>query len=184
MPSLTMRGRYLMREYWSDSDLFLKLTADERELYQGLWMLSDDDGYLPRDVPGISAALYRYSDRAPRERKVSEGLTALRNLGKVQSLRCCLYLPSVARYPRAGRKSTDHHDEHRRHSKRIDANHRSTSKKDKDIQRDLNPSPVVTLPLPDVARAREEALQGKNGTKNGSGALAAEMAARGLEVPA
>ena len=41
MPALTMRGRYLMREYWSDSDLFLRLSADEREFYIGLWMLAD-----------------------------------------------------------------------------------------------------------------------------------------------
>ena len=154
MPALTMRGRYLMREYWSDSDLFLKLSADQRELYQGLWMLADDDGYLPRDVPAISAALYRYSDKAPRERKVSEGLTKLRDLGKVQSFRCCLYLPSVARYPRAGRKSAEHHAEHRSHSKGIDANHAHTPNKDKDIQTDLNPSPVVVPSLPGVAGGR------------------------------
>ena len=53
MPALTMRGRYLMREYWSDSDLFLRLSAEERELYVGLWMLADDDGWLPRDVPAM-----------------------------------------------------------------------------------------------------------------------------------
>jgi hypothetical protein len=153
MPPLTMRGRYLMREYWSDSDLFLRLDAAHRELYQGLWMLADDDGYLPRDVTGIAAALYRYTDRGPRERFVSDGLTKLRELGKVQSLRCCLYLPSVARYPRAGKKSTDHHAEHQIHSKRSDANKGHTPNPFKPIQTDLNPSPVVVPSLPDVAHA-------------------------------
>lgn len=153
MPPLTMRGRYLMREYWSDSDLFMKLDSDVRELYVGLWMLADDDGWMPRDVPAIAAALYRYADRAPRERFVSGGLTKLRELGKVQSLRCCLYLPSVARYPRAGKKSTDHHAEHQSHSKRFDANKAQTSDPFKDIQTDLNASPVVNPSLPDVARA-------------------------------
>jgi hypothetical protein len=154
MPPLTMRGRYLMREFWSDSDLFMKLNADQRELYVGLWMLADDDGWMPRDVPAIAAALYRYADRAPRERIVSDGLTKLRELGKVQSFRCCLYLPSVARYPRAGKKSTDHHTEHRTHSNRSDAKHRPTPNPIKPIQTDLNPSPVVVPSLPDVAGGR------------------------------
>ena len=58
MPALTMRGRYLMREYWSDSDLFLRLTAEEREFYIGLWMLADDEGWLPRNVPEIGSRTY------------------------------------------------------------------------------------------------------------------------------
>ena len=145
MPPLMMRGRYLMREYWSDSDLFLRLTASERETYVGLWMLADDAGWLPRDIPAIAAALYRYLDRAEREVQVSATLVRLRELGKVESLRCCLHLPAVERYPRAGRKSEEHKSEHQRHSKR--SNH---------IQRETKPSPVPTSPdpsLPDVARA-------------------------------
>lgn len=148
MPALTMRGRYLMREYWSDSDLFLRLTAQERELYVGLWMLADDDGWLPRDVPAIAAALFRYEDRKPREDRVRAGLSRLRDLGKVESTTCrCLYLPAVARYPRAGKKSADHRIEHQRHSSPT-----------KPIQTDTNPSPVPSRrnpSLPDVARAGE-----------------------------
>jgi hypothetical protein len=147
VPALTMRGRYLMREYWSDTDLFTRLTAEQRELYQGLWMLADDDGWLPRDVPGISAALYRFEDRAPREAAVRAGLDRLRALGKVESLPCrCLHLPAVARYPRAGKKSTEHR-----------LNHQSHSKAFKPERTDLKPSPVPTSPvdsLPDVAHAR------------------------------
>ena len=149
MPALTMRGRYLMREYWSDSDLFKRLSADQRELYQGLWMLADDDGWLPRDVPGIAAAVRQFSDQAPRERFVVEGLATLGRLGKVKSFRCCLYLPSVARYPRAGKKSTVHHAEHQTHSKGFDANSTHTSNRFEPIQKDLNPSPVVNPSLPD-----------------------------------
>lgn len=146
MPALTMRGRYLMREYWSDSDLFLRLTAEEREVYIGLWTLADDDGWMPRDLPAIAAALFRYEDRSPREAKVRQGLARLGDLGKVRSFRCCLYLPAVANYPRAGKKSSEHRLEHQKHLKRAN-----------DIQRDLNPSPDPTLPnpsLPDVAPAR------------------------------
>lgn len=134
MPALTMRGRYLMREYWSDSDLFLRLTAEERELYVGLWMLADDDGWLPRDVPAIAAALFRYEDRKPREDRVRAGLTRLRDLEKLQSTPCrCLHLPAVARYPRAGKKTSEHRLEHQKHSNRTNG-----------IQTDTNPSPVPT----------------------------------------
>lgn len=142
-----------MREYWSDSDLFLRLTADERETYQGLWMLADDDGWLPRDVPAIAASLYRYLDRGPRQEKVRLAVEKLRRLGKIESHKCCLFLPAVSRYPRAGRKSDEHHAEHRRHSLTFKA---PTPKKDKDIQRETNPSPVVfpSPSLPDVAGAR------------------------------
>lgn len=134
MPALTMRGRYLMREYWSDSDLFLRLDAQQRELYVGLWMLADDEGWMPRDVPAIAAALFRYEDRAPREARVRTGLDRLRDMGKVKSLRCgCLQLPAVARYPRAGKKSAEHAINHRQHSKAFDL-----------IQTDTKPSPVPT----------------------------------------
>jgi len=137
MPALTMRGRYIMREYWSDSDLFLRLNAAERELYVGLWMLADDEGWLPRDIPAIAASLFRYEDRKPREEFVRKGLEKLRELGKVESFRCCLHLPAVERYPRAGKKSIDHSFTHKKHSKPTN-----------DIQTDLNPSPVPSLPVP------------------------------------
>ena len=144
-----MRGRYLMREYWSDSDLFLRLDAERRELYVGLWMLADDAGWLPRDVPAIAAALFRYEDRAPREAKVRGGLDRLRDLGKVESLRCgCLHLPAVERYPRAGKKTNEHALKHRTHSNRPNA-----------IKPDLNPSPVPTSrnpSHPDVAGAHAQ----------------------------
>jgi len=154
MPSLTMRGRYLMREYWTDSDLFTKLDAETREFYVGLWMLADDDGWLPRDVPGIGAAVYQYMDRSPRERLVAEKLLRLQRMGKVRSHRCCLFLPSVSNYPRAGKKSTVHHADHRTHSKGFDGKRGDSSNPIKGIQTDLNPSPVPSSSLPDVAGAR------------------------------
>ena len=157
MPALTMRGRYLMREYWTDSDLFTKLDAETREFYVGLWMLADDDGWLPRDVPGIGAAIYQYLDRGPRERQVAEKLTRLGRLGKVRSFWCCLFLPSVSHYPRAGKKTTAHHSEHQTHSKGFGTNNGHSSNPIKGIQKDLNPSPVPSSSLPDVAGAREGA---------------------------
>lgn len=151
MPSLTMRGRYLMREYWSDSDLFLRLSAADRELYVGLWMLADDAGWMPWDVPAIAAAMYHYEDRAPREAKVRAGVAKLVRIGKVERHKCCLYLPAVARYPRAGKKTTEHKAAHQTHSKVFKP---PTPKGFEPIQRDLNPSPDVIPSLPDVAGAR------------------------------
>jgi hypothetical protein len=176
-----MRGRYLMREYWSDSDLFLRLSADEREVYIGLWMLADDDGWLPRDVPGIAGALLRYMDRGPREAKVRLALRRLGSLGKVSSLRCgCLYLPAVSKYPRAGKKSSENrlfHVQTHEDIKRIRTDLRSSATKAKPIQTDLNPSPVPSLPvpsLPDVARADDAA-------EPSSGAFGESMAAAGIQ---
>jgi hypothetical protein len=163
VPALTMRGRYLMREYWSDSDLFLRLDAAQRELYVGLWMLADDEGWLPRDVPGIAGALFRYEDREPREARVRSGLSRLADLGKVKSHRCgCLFLPTVPRYPRAGRKSDEHaanHKTHQTHSNGLAVNI-------KDIQTDLKPSPVPSLPYPtQPVVAHEGGLKEKVGWK-------------------
>ena len=154
MPALTMRGRYLMREYWSDSDLFLKLTADQREVYVGLWMLADDDGWLPRDIPAIAAALYRYEDRAPRETAVRATLARLGVLTKVVSHRCgCLYLPSVSMYPRAGKKSTEHAANHQRHLKGV-----------KPIQTDSNASPYVTGSIPSSPVVAREGADARDDT--------------------
>jgi hypothetical protein len=168
-----MRGRYIMREYWSDSDLFLRLDAREREMYVGLWMLADDEGWIPRDVPAIAASIYHYEDRASREGFVRKTLDRLRDLGKVESFRCCIHLPAVARYPRAGKKSTEHAQEHLKHSKRANG-----------IQTDLNPSPDPTLrnpSLPDVAGGRAGgAARGGPMTKaaTDAGGFVADLAAR------
>jgi len=155
MPALTMRGRYLMREYWSDSDLFLRLSADDRELYIGLWMLADDAGWMPWDVAAIAASVYHYEDRTPREAKVRAGVSKLVKLGKVERHKCCLFLSAVARYPRAGKKSTEHKAEHQTHSKGFDGRRGHSSNGFEAIQTDLNSSPVVIPSLPDVARAGE-----------------------------
>lgn len=157
MPPLTMRGRYLMREYWTDSDLFLKLTAEQREVYVGLWTLADDEGWLPRDIPAIAAALFRYEDRRPREERVRSALDRLRVIGKLRSYRCgCIHLPSVERYPRAGRKSSDHAIEHRMHLNGTDDH--------------SNPSPDLTYTrpyetLPDGSRAREREAAPRDGSE-------------------
>lgn len=162
MPALTMRGRYLMREYWEDSDLFLRLTSEQREVYQGLWMLADDAGWMPRDVPAISASIYRYEDRAVRESRVKTALGRLGDLGKVLSHRCCLYIPAVEAYPRSGKRTQEHWKEHERHSKgqifkRIQTDSNGLGSNGSHIEPDSNASPVPSLPdLSSRARATTE----------------------------
>lgn len=169
MPALTMRGRYLVREYWMDSDLFLKLSADERECYQGLWMLADDEGWLPRDVPGIAAAIYHYFDsRAQREAWVRDVLERLREIGKVQSHRCCLFVPAVKNWPRPGRKSDEHFKAHQTHSKG-----------NEEIKGDL-PLPDPTSPVPSFPNPAGAGAQVRPGPQS----LGEWMAANGFEPPA
>jgi len=161
MPPLTMRGRYLMREYWSDSDLFVKLTPGEREMYVGLWMLADDDGWLPRDVVAIAAALYRYEDRVPREAYVRLGLTKLARLGKVESLRCgCIRVPVVQRFPRAGKRSYEHRDAHKAHSNRIKRNRtHSMFLPDPTQPNPSLPDPSSRAPAPEAGGGAETEFQ-------------------------
>ena len=165
VPALTMRGRYIMREYWTDSDLFLRLTAEEREVYIGLWMLADDAGWMPRDIPAIGAAIYHYEDRKPREKMVRDALDRLRLLGKIESHRCCLYLPAVSRYPRSGRKSLEHSESHRKHSKKFEG-----------IERHSDPSPVPSLPYPSRPSKPVESTG-----SDGGGGLGPKLAAAGLK---
>jgi hypothetical protein len=171
VPSLTMRGRYLMREYWSDSDLFLRLDAEQREIYIGLWMLADDTGWLPRDIPAISAALMHYEDRAPREERTKRALERLRELGKVESHRCCLHLPAVERYPRAGKKSTEHMAEHKGHK----SGQKGLNQANR-IQTDLNPSPVPSLPDPSLPVVAGERAPERRSHRGGPMSTAAEVA--------
>ena len=135
MPPLEMRGRYIQREFWGDTDLHTKATADVREFYIGLWMLADDKGWMPRDIVGIGAALYRFEGPDERETHVRTNLDRLQGLGKVRSHRCkCLFLPAVARYPRAGKPSDLHFKAHQTHLG-------TASKEPSRIQPDLNASP-------------------------------------------
>lgn len=145
-----MRGRYLMREYWTDSALFLHLTADEREIYIGLWMLADDEGWMPRDVPAIAKHLGGFEDREPRETRVRAALDHLRELKKVLSYRCCLFIPAVAKYPRPGKRTDEHSREHKNHSSAIKA-----TQTDLNTTRPYPSSPVPTNPVVAGERAQE-----------------------------
>lgn len=72
-----MRSRLIRPSYWSDSDLHLRLTADVREFYIGLWMAADDAGYVPWDVDRLAAELYPYRTHDVRVAQLQEWLVLL-----------------------------------------------------------------------------------------------------------
>lgn len=157
MPALTMRGRYLLREFWTDSVIARKLDAEQRLIYIGLWMLADDGGWLPRDLESIAAQIFPFSSPEVRRSTVEIAIDRLRRLGKVTSTRCCLHVGAVERYPRPGLKSYVHRDAHTKHqsaSKRI--NGQQTETIDNDV---IRPDP--TLPNPTLPSARAAAREGQ-----------------------
>lgn len=168
MPPLEMRGRYIQREWFSDTELQTKLSADVREFYFGLAMLADDEGWLPRDVVGIGASIYRFRGTDERNRLVRANLEVLTGLGKVRSHRCkCLFLPTVARMGRAGNKNRVHLLIHRSHLAMSSSNGQNVQPgldMSSDVQPGLDTQPVLTLPdLTRRGRGRAEGAAPRSG---------------------
>jgi len=169
MPPLEMRGRYIQREWFSDTDLQTRLSADVREFYFGLAMLADDEGWMPRDVVGIGAAIYRFRAIPEREALVRANLEVLVGLGKVRSHRCkCLFLPTVARMGRAGNKNRVHLLIHQTHLNGSSSQGQKSPKGSSDVQPGLDPSPVRTSPDLTVAGAGAREAPRRGMTKAGS----------------
>lgn len=55
-----MRIRQIKPGWWLDKQIRRGLSADAREFYIGLWMLSDDSGWLDWDIETIAAELYPF----------------------------------------------------------------------------------------------------------------------------
>lgn len=75
-----MRIRQIKPDYWLDKTLQRRLTAEQREVYVGLWMLADDAGWLVWDVETIAAQLRPYDAPARRERLVTSAAERLRTI--------------------------------------------------------------------------------------------------------
>jgi len=84
-----VRIRQIKPSWWLDKDLRLRLTAEAREMYVGLWQIADDAGWLTWDVVRIAAELYPYGVGASlldvdpitaRERAVTDWADALERL--------------------------------------------------------------------------------------------------------
>ena len=84
--------------YWTDADLHTRLTADVREFYIGLWMESDDAGYIAWDVDRIGADLYPYRPWGWRRTHVPKYLAALDSHVVILECGQHIVVPSLTRY--------------------------------------------------------------------------------------
>ena len=72
-----MRVRLIRPAYWTDADLHTRLSAEVREFYIGLWMESDDAGYVAWDIDRVGADLYPFRPLAWRRAHLPKYLAAL-----------------------------------------------------------------------------------------------------------
>jgi len=94
----TVRVRMIRPAYWTDADLHTRLTADQREFYIGLWMLSDDGGYVAWDVDRVGAELYPYRSPGWRRRHLTDWVEKLGRHVKVLDCGKHLLIPNLPRY--------------------------------------------------------------------------------------
>lgn len=98
--------------YWTDADLHLRLTAEQREFYIGLWMLADDAGYLPWDPDRIGAELYPYRSPAWRAKRLTAWLAALGDHARLLECRKHVLVPNLPRYQKPPRPSEQYRQAH------------------------------------------------------------------------
>jgi hypothetical protein len=84
--------------YWTDADLHVRLTAEQREFYIGLWMEADDAGFIAWDVDRIGADLSPYRTLGWRRSRLPAWLALLEP--HVQMLGCGAHVlvPTLSRH--------------------------------------------------------------------------------------
>jgi hypothetical protein len=107
-----VRSRLIRASWWTDGDLHLRLTAEQREFWIGLWMLADDEGYLEWDPARVGAELYPYKSVGWR-RRLPDWLATL-GPGHARLLECGrhVFIPNLARYQTVPRPTTNVHRRH------------------------------------------------------------------------
>lgn len=100
--------------YWTDADLHTRLTADVREFYVGLWMESDDAGYVAWDIDRLGADLYPYRSLGWRRTHLPKWLVSLGT--HVQLLDCGehVLIPTLPRYQSPPKPSYQNQRAHER----------------------------------------------------------------------
>lgn len=119
MPPREPRGLYLKREYFSDFEFQTKLTAEQREVYMGLWQLADDAGWLDWHPEQIAAHIFRFSG-ADGPRLLEAAAEALKATGRLKVLACRhASLPRGEGHARPGRPSSQSeiYHAHKKHAK-------------------------------------------------------------------
>lgn len=84
--------------YWTNANLHTRLTADQREFYIGLWMLSDDAGIVDYDVDRIGAELYPYRSHGWRTKHVPAFVEALGEHVAIMECGRHLVIPSLSKH--------------------------------------------------------------------------------------
>ena len=152
-----MRIRQVKPAFWSDAKL-ASLPHDARLFYIGLWMLSDDDGWMRWDVAEIGKELYGFEGRVARERRIARMALAIADMpGSLKlELHACGHaeLPKLAVHQHlAGttRRVTGVHDEHSKcSSPQIPANPRDST------EIPANPRPVKVMVRSEERRVGKE----------------------------
>lgn len=118
MPPREPRGLYLKREYFSDYEFQTQLTAEQREVYMGLWQLADDAGWLEWVPEQIAAHTHRFSAGDGAKLLVAAA-SRLVETGRLRILKCgCANLPRGDAHSRPGRpgNNQDALQKHQKHS--------------------------------------------------------------------
>lgn len=113
-----MRIRQIKPDYWRDR-LLATLSADVREFYIGLWMQSDDAGWMRWDVGELGADLYPYRPVAKRERSIAEWGETLQKAKRIVIHDCGhAEIPNLVRHQRLSGAAKQVHTHRREHEVR------------------------------------------------------------------
>ena len=142
-----MRIRQIKPAFWTDK-VMAGLPKSARLTYIGLWMLSDDAGWIEWDIDTAGAELFPYESVKRRLRELTADLEALMAAGRVIRHDCgCLQVPHLEEHQRiSGVRSFRARDAHAKHLLR------STT------QSPLSDSPVT------VGNGRERNVTESNGS--------------------
>lgn len=113
MPTREMRGRYVQREWFSDYEFMSGYSAEQREVYLGLAMFADDEGWLPWTLQEIANGIYRFLSLERAIEKVNEAVVPLTADGRLKVYKCGhAFLPKVSKRPRSGVRDSSIRDQH------------------------------------------------------------------------
>jgi hypothetical protein len=100
--------------YWTDADLQVRLTAEVREFYIGLWMQADDGGVIAWDLDRVGADLYPYRSLAWRRKRLPEWVELLKVNGHVVVHECGKHIavPSLPKHQAPPKPSYQHRNAH------------------------------------------------------------------------
>jgi hypothetical protein len=93
-----MRVRLIRPAYWTDADLHTRLTAEQREFYIGLWMESDDAGFVAWDVDRIGAELFPFEVLDWRRVHIPAFLEAIKPHACLLECGAHVFIPTLSRH--------------------------------------------------------------------------------------